>query len=697
MDLLRLNFAPAAILTGGILFAAVMALAAIWVALAQPAIDLPEGVGTRDIVAVGDMVLTEEDRIDEPDFLPSYEAVNRLYDRQTILTGLLRQAPVELTIDSAAQASGTITVAPAARGLSDLPFAFWYQLIVGFLALSISAWVLSLRPHDFRAQMFALTGLAIPVFAMSAGIYSTRDLAMDGTTFRVLSSLNHIGALGFGCALVALLAAYPKLLVPKRWLLIIPLIYVPVAIGDVTQLLAKDAISFGVISQMLAAIVLGVVQWRRSRGDPLERAGLRWFTLSCLVGCSLFIGLIIVPMVLGLFPPLPQGYAFGFFLIMHCGLALGLVRYRLFGVDEWAYRIWTWSAGAALVVMLDLLLIALFNTAPWVSFSIALLIAGWIYFPLRQWLWERFFARREGRVEESLPAVIRVGFAPTKEEGNRQWDQLLDKIFRPLAHEEAAGQTDEKSRIEDEGLALFVPAAGGYGARRLRYADQGRRLFARRDGLAADSLCRMMNLAAESRNAYEKGVAEERGRISRDMHDNIGAQLLSALHSKDRERKDALLRETIADLRGIIFDTPAAGTPVDDLLADLRHETAERLAASDIALEWKTEISSAVAPVLEPRRSHALRSLVREAVSNIVKHAGAGRVTITIAIDGEMFSVTIADDGIGFDRADVRRGNGLGNLETRAAALDGRLEWPAGEASGAHLRLVFPLEPATVA
>ena len=101
-----------------------------------------------------------------------------------------------------------------------------------------------------------------------------------------------------------------------------------------------------VITEMLLAIVLAAVQWRRSRGDALNRASLRWLSLSLLVGSGLFITLIVATTALGWLPPMPQGYAFGFFLFIYIGIALGLRRYRLFELDEWAYRMLLWVGGA---------------------------------------------------------------------------------------------------------------------------------------------------------------------------------------------------------------------------------------------------------------------------------------------------------------------------------------------------------------
>jgi hypothetical protein len=83
--------------------------------------------------------------------------------------------------------------------------------------------------------------------------------------------------------------------------------------------------------------------------------------LSVLVGSGLFVFLMVGSQMLGGFPPLPQGYALGFFLIMFVGLALGVGRYRLFDLDRWAYYVLLWVGGAALVLALDAAMISVLH------------------------------------------------------------------------------------------------------------------------------------------------------------------------------------------------------------------------------------------------------------------------------------------------------------------------------------------------
>src|SRR5690606_39169282 len=94
-----------------------------------------------------------------------------------------------------------------------------FQLCVASLGCLIASWVWTLRPNDWGARIFGLSGLMFPVFAMAAAVYSTRELAIPAALFSSLSLVNHFGALLYGAAFAGIFLAHPRLLV-KPWILI---------------------------------------------------------------------------------------------------------------------------------------------------------------------------------------------------------------------------------------------------------------------------------------------------------------------------------------------------------------------------------------------------------------------------------------------------------------------------------------------
>jgi two-component system sensor histidine kinase DesK len=191
----------------------------------------------------------------------------------------------------------------------------------------------------------------------------------------------------------------------------------------------------------------------------------------------------------------------------------------------------------------------------------------------------------------------------------------------------------------------------------------------------------------------------ERERISRDLHDLLGhslslialkAELAGKLAGRDldackREIADieACARRALAEVRTAVTGYRDSGLP--GALASARAS----LAAAGVALreELQQEIQQfAFAPASE----HVLALALREAVTNVVRHAGATRCTIGLALEEGSAVLRVVDDG---DRlgagGEVRAGNGLSGMRERAAAVGGKLT--IGVDHGLRMELRLPI------
>lgn len=704
--MLRARPAPVTILTLSLLAVASLALGALGLATNQPWLGLTLAAGegpdvrivavdpdgpARDVPVPATLKVLRApdgsavapvgmDLIDEPDAFETYRRMGAFFERQDRLDRVLRADYVDIEVAADDGSTATVRVRPAsARPLHDLPAAFWIQLFVGVAGFGFSAWVWSLRWRDTSTRLFAAVGASILCFSFAAGIYSTRELALDGGLFRALSAANHAGALAFGAAMIALLLHYPRRLVRTRYLLVPAVVFGGWWAGDTLWLFPGPPLGLHLptVLEMAGILACAAVQFRATRGDPRARAALRWFGLSIAVGAGAFVLTVVIPNLLGIAPGLPQGYAFLFFLLIHAGLALGVARFRLFDLDDWAFRIFFYLGGVFLLVALDAFLIYTVSVEPVSAFGVALLVVAFAYLPFRESLDRRL---RQGRVPDRAglyQRAVDVALTPTGTSQRARWEGLLTEVFGPLrmVPDDAA-----EVAIEDDGVALRVPGVDALPGVRLDYARGGRRLFTSRDAELAREIHAVLRHTLEGREAYEKGVAAERERIARDIHDNIGVQLLSALHSAEAPRKNTLIRETLTDLRDIINNAAGAERSLDEVLADLRAEVAEHLAVADVALRW--DRVSGTTPDVAPGTLaiQVLRSLIREATGNVVKHAGASVMRVAVAERDGVLTIRIEDDGRGFDTRRVTRGNGLSNMRRRMTAMGGTLEVISGEA-----------------
>jgi signal transduction histidine kinase len=308
-----------------------------------------------------------------------------------------------------------------------------------------------------------------------------------------------------------------------------------------------------------------------------------------------------------------------------------------------------------------------------VSFSIALLALAFIYLPARESLRARLQPRNRVESHELFREVVDVTFAASAQERSERWHGLLRRLFDPLVMTSLECPVGDVE-IGQEGLEVRMPAAADTPALELRYPWRGERLFGSSDRDLARELVRLMRYVEVSRDAFERGGVEERRRIARDLHDDVGARLLSGLYKTEVADTHRVLRDALADIRTIVSGLSADQLPLGRVIAALRHEAGERLAAARIDLHWPLAAVDESVKLLDYRIYRSIVSAHREIVSNIIRHANAKRVEVTAIQQDSMLSITITDDGIGIDPANANgspHGSGLRGIIRRLTDLGG--------------------------
>jgi signal transduction histidine kinase len=139
--------------------------------------------------------------------------------------------------------------------------------------------------------------------------------------------------------------------------------------------------------------------------------------------------------------------------------------------------------------------------------------------------------------------------------------------------------------------------------------------------------------------------------------------------------------------------------PKNDTLQSLSHficrRTEEILTPANLAYQFALDESLPDRSV-PPHRRHGLLLAVKEALHNILKHAGASRVELQCAMDGEVFVVRMTDNGCGFDPRGVpaaqgRHGHGLDNMRRRLAELGGECHLTSSVGGGTRIIFRLPL------
>ena len=184
-------------------------------------------------------------------------------------------------------------------------------------------------------------------------------------------------------------------------------------------------------------------------------------------------------------------------------------------------------------------------------------------------------------------------------------------------------------------------------------------------------------------------LQEQRLRISRDLHDNIGSQLTFIISTidnlkyglKNQDEKiinkltslSGFTKETIAELRDTIWAMNKDEISFEDLKIRISNfiENAQ-IASSGIDFEFNCQDDFAPISLSSVEGINSYR-IIQESINNALKHAKATKVSVEVLCQNQFIEIIIKDNGIGFNEATTNLGNGLSNLKKRAKELNGEI------------------------
>jgi signal transduction histidine kinase len=209
---------------------------------------------------------------------------------------------------------------------------------------------------------------------------------------------------------------------------------------------------------------------------------------------------------------------------------------------------------------------------------------------------------------------------------------------------------------------------------------------------------------------HHREIEQIRSRISRDIHDEIGAGLTKVklmtrklfkpggsevkpeVAKKITETADELIR----NLGEIVWTINPENDSLENMVAFIRIYLS-RLAdeTSECTLDFVMPSPESVPDrVVNPQIKRNVLLILKEALNNAMKHAQASAMNVSLAITDNKIHITVSDNGIGFgDEAFRSSGNGLKNMKKRAEAIGGELLFHS-DSSGTTVALNVPLDSA---
>jgi signal transduction histidine kinase len=479
-----------------------------------------------------------------------------------------------------------------------------------------------------------------------------------------------------------------------------------------------------------AAIGSLVLRWRRSGGDTRQQ--IKWvvYFLSSVVALYMLYELLGQLVVRALFEtPLSDMFAAVAFLGFPLVIGLAVFKYRLYDIDVIINRTLVYGGLTALITAVYVLVVvgmgALFQSRD--DLLLALLATGLIavlFQPLRDRLQRAanrlMFGERDDpyAVLSQLSQQLQGTAVPAE-----TLQTVVETIAKTLKLSYVAIELLEQG--EEIGRASVGEAVGGPVELPLRYQNEavgrllvsprspGERFTAKERQLLADiagqagavaSATRLMLALQRSREGLVLAREEERRRIRRDLHDELGPTLagqtlkldtLLELLADDPQAATEQVRalktqnqHIVADIRRLVYELRPPTLDELGLLGALQVHVAQldENGVLDISIKAVPEPLPALPAAIEV----AAYRIALEAVTNVIRHAAASQCRVELATNRTHLALLICDDGVGLS-PDFQAGVGLASMRQRAEELGGRCNVSGAPSGGTVLQVHLPL------
>ncbi|MDH5545085.1 MAG: hypothetical protein OEZ43_05795 [Gammaproteobacteria bacterium] len=616
-----------------------------------------------------------QNAVDIPDQLATFALYNRFFSDQEQLYEIVAGNEIILYLSS----GETVELQPRIRELSDVPLRFWLTNAFGIFAFMIGIGVWAYGTRRIESHLFLASGLGFLLITSCTSVYVSRDIAMDAQIFLMLSSIGHFGGLLFRYAIVTLLWFYPQRI--GRFPLGILMLLVPTLIwaNELGQWFDWPIHTFHIHSNIpLFIFVLSFawVQWRRSARKPIERAATSWFVLAVAISTGLGLILYFVPLILNGAPILTPWNTLGVVLLLYLGVGAGVSRFGLFELDKWWVLTWLWLISGVLVFVLDILLAYVVNASESISLALSVLLAGWLYFPLRQLLYQRYLKRSHDDNSHVTRDVIALSLGKYSDsEFRAKWRKVLKDLYQPLEARLVDMKAQSKSELGENGLNMLVPVPGAPGVIVLCCADRGRRLFGKEDLQFVEQLLSLSREIISIQDAKNQATEKERERIMRDLHDDVASSLLTLSHQAPTPALQNSALQALDSLKQVVYSLDnSLVESLEDYFERYVQQMEQRVNAAGV--NFRHDIASEIPAItLNSHYKINLSRICSEAVSNALKHSSATLITFKLSYTDPWLYLHFYNNGVDSPPETWQTGRGCHHIRLRAQELGGDAVW----------------------
>ena len=577
----------------------------------------------------------------------------------------------------------TADVGPAGRGYRALGPSFWPLAGLALLLYLFGVVVLLAKPRA-RSLLYGTAALCQAIQLMIFALEGARGLALPPALLALEPTARLALDACTGAAIVHGFALQPRRLMRARHIALWT--WLAAAAGTLalpwvqSQWIWSQVLCLGLGAAAVAVMGHSV----RLEPNPYALVMRRLASIALAT-------LTLVTAAVAIYARLPgvsTGVAEGAVLAWYLFLASLLLLTPFLARSRQVLREFSLLAGISTVAAsADLLFVSVFSLGPFVSLAMAVFAALAIYAGARQVILNRMLGRSRLTTERTFEQLYRAAreLQAHPQQQSQLLRQLLADLFEPLELVPVQARLS-RARVLGGGSALVVPMGAAVNPARteqalaLRFAQRGQRLFTLEDARLADRVVDQLRRAVAYDQAVEQGRLEERLRIAQDLHDDIGARLLTLMYRAGTPEMEDYIRHTLQDLKTLTRGLAAADHRLSHAAAEWKADLTQRLAAAQVQLSWSCSYEQDLN--LSMVQWSALTRVLRELASNVLAHGQASQVEVELQFQGPGLWLRVADDGCGRAPEAWSHGLGLGGVRKRIKLLGGSVEWRENEPHG---------------
>jgi signal transduction histidine kinase len=642
--------------------------------------------GRGQSLAVNDLSLLRSPRwsVDAPER-------QRAVESQVRLAEMWRSSAVRLQFDEGREA----IVEPGPRGIAGLGALFWLTCAAALALYMVGVLVLVAQPRPrnlvYLVMCFSQAAnlLAIGIECMP-GLGWPIGFARHAPLARIAFDLATAAAAVHFVALQPLRLPRASAIAAVVWLAVAVLL-VALVTGALTAVWWWT--QFAVLS--FGSMVIALLAWSyRIEPNPLAVLMRHFAAMAVATLALLSLAAVVASRQVGALSVVASVGSVIWYLFM----ASVLIQLPFISRTQRLMREFAMLAGISTVATsLGMLFESLFGFQPLAALSLSVFIALGVYIAIRQWLFRQVSGGSMLSAERLFERLYRMvrDVEARPQDSAELLEHLLRELFQPMEVRRLT-RLSARTRVFGDGSIMLVPLpridegqpAQPNASILMRFAGRGTRIFTRDDARLTDRVVEQLRRAVAYDKAVERGRSEERTRIAQDLHDDIGARLLTLMYKSQTPEIEDYIRHTLKDLKTLTRGLAATDQRLSHATAEWKSDIGQRLTAAQIELSWSFSYDRDI--VLSVVQWSALTRVLRELVSNAIQHSCATHVDIAASLERGRLRLSFGDDGIGRTPQAWSHGLGLGGVRKRVKLLGGSVQWRENGRAGIVCVVLLP-------